>query len=192
MVSGIPDLDQGEFHPPQRSVWFLGTGGILEGYEGGAGQPCCSLRSHPLPSISPERAKPLQHIQAVKTSGLLTQLFFPPQGKRGQLALHKKRSRRKLVRGVSYEFGWGFCRLENSQCHEVSCCPLSWWHWGGMRCLLPIPALSVRSGVCMCLFQAADIIPWKRLSNPKTNCEEPQVFSEKEKKKASLSSIEQK
>lgn len=182
VVSESPDLDQGEFYPSQSSVWFLGTGGTLEGYEGGAGQPCCSLRS-PLPSISPERAKPLQHIQAVKTSGLLTQLFFPHQGKKGQLALHKKRWEvgESWWGGVSHEFEWGFCRFENSQCYEVSC-----YHqlggteveWNGF---LPIPALSVRSGGCMCLFQVVDIRPWKRLSNPKTNCEEPQVFSEKEK-----------
>lgn len=179
MVSGSPDLAQGGFHPPQSSVWFPGTGGIPEGY-----QPCCSLRSHPLPSISPERAKPLWHIHAVKTSGLLTQLFFPARGKGSQLALHKKR----------WEAGGSWWGAWHGSSDEVSAdwrvlsamrCPAapSWVALRGeeMICLCPSHPCSGSEGWCMRVSSGCGYHTLKKTFQPK-DCEEPQVFSEKEKK----------
>lgn len=71
---------------------------------------------------------------------------------------------------------------------EVSCCPSAGWLWGGMRCLLPLPSLSVRSGVCMCLFQLWISYLEKDFPTQRLTVKSSTFF---QKKKACLSSIEQ-
>lgn len=135
---------------------------------------------------------PCKHIQAVKTSGLLTQLFFSSQGKQGQLALHKKRWEvgERWWGGVSLEFGWGFCRFENSQCHEVSCYLSAGWYWGGMRWLFAHPCFKCEEW-CMCVsVSGCGYHTLKKTFQPKDHLWRAPSFSEKEKY-ASFSSIEQ-
>lgn len=87
----------------------------------------------------------------------LNPTFLPSPRKRQSAGSSQEemRSRRKLMRGVAREFGWGFCRLESSQCHEVSCCPqLGGTEGGGDDMPLPIPSLLWVWGVVyVCVFR---------------------------------------